>query len=273
MNDRTTMNAVHVYSQHEAASVLRARASEYRRMAATACNTTDLRALDDLAVRFMELAEERAAEERMAALGPVRPTPLPSLQALRMATEIVRKGYILPETMLHPVIKSSITKLAYELVAYGLVPAEPELTSATDRRRRSSRHILVVDDSADVLVAVRAFLLGEGYVVVSAADGDTALRLVASDPEIDVLITDFAMPGLSGVELISQAIQMRPDLKALMITAYPGADGLAELPSHIKVLTKPFRRAFLIAQVKALVSEASQELPEEARELVENRSV
>ena len=57
-----------------------------------------------------------------------------------------------------------------------------------------------------MLVAVRAFLLGEGYVVVSAADGDTALRLVAGDPEIDVLITDFAMPGLSGVELIAQAI-------------------------------------------------------------------
>jgi CheY-like chemotaxis protein len=273
MNDRGILNAAHIYSLHEPASVLRARASEYRRMAATACNTPDLRALDDLAVRFTELAEERGAEERMATLGAVRPTLLPSLQSLAMAAEIVRKGYILPETMLHPVIRSSITKLAYDLVAYGLVPAAPDLALATDRQRRSSQHVLVVDDSADVLVAVRAFLLGEGYVVVSAADGDTALRQVASDPEIDVLITDFAMPGLSGVELIAQAIQMRPDLKALMITAYPGADGLAELPSHIKVLTKPFRRAFLLAQVKALVSEASRALPEEAMELVENRSV
>ena len=273
MNHRVTVDAAHVYSQHEPASVLRAKASEYRRMAATACNTTDLRALDDLAVRLTELAEERAAEERMATLGPVEPTLLPSLQALRMATEIVRKGYVFPETILHPVIKSSIVQLAYRLSAYGLVPVEPELAAASDRRRRSSQHILVVDDSADVLVAVRAFLLGEGYEVVSAADGDTALRLVASDPEIDVLITDFAMPGLSGVELIAQGIQMRPDLKALLITAYPGADGLAELPSHIKVLTKPFRRAFLLAQVKALVSEAPPTLPDEAMELVENRSV
>jgi CheY-like chemotaxis protein len=273
MNDRMIMNAAHVYTRHEPASVLRARASEYRRMAAMACKTTDLRALDDLAVRFTELAEERAAEERMSTREPVRPNPLPSLRALTIATEIVRKGYIRPETILHPVIKSSITKLAYELVAYGLVPEEPESTAASERPRRSSQHVLVVDDSADVLVAVRAFLLGEGYVVVSAADGDTALRLVASDPEIVVLITDFAMPGLSGVELIAQAIQMRPDLKALMITAYPGADGLAELPSHIKVLTKPFRRAFLLAQVKALVSEASPALQDEAMELVENRSV
>ena len=273
MNDRITMDSAHVYSRHEPASVLHARASEYRRMAATAGNATDLRALDDLAVRFTELAEERAAEERMATRGAVEPTVLPSLQALKMATDIVRKGYILPETMLHPVIKSSIMQLAYRLSAYGLVPAEPELTAAADRQRRSSQHILVVDDSADVLVAVRAFLLGEGYVVVSAADGDTALRLVTSDPEIDVLITDFVMPGLSGVELITQAIQIRPDLKALMITAYPGADGLAELPSHIKVLTKPFRRAFLLAQVKALVSEAPPTLPDEAMELVENRSV
>ncbi len=47
--------------------------------------------LDDLAVRFTELAEERGAEERMAALGAVRPTLLPSLRSLAVAAEIVRK--------------------------------------------------------------------------------------------------------------------------------------------------------------------------------------
>ena len=126
----------------------------------------------------------------------------------------------------------------------------------------------MVDDSADVLVTVGAFLTGEGYVLVSAADGDTALGLIANDPKIDILITDYVMPGLSGVELITQALQMRPDLKVLLITGYPNADGLKELSSHIKVLTKPFRRATLIAQLKTLVSEV---LPDEVMVFAENR--
>ena len=69
----------------------------------------------------------------------------------------------------------------------------------------------------------------------------------------------------------TQRVQFNP--AGVIVTAYPGADGLAELPSHIKVLTKPFRRAFLLAQVKALVSEAPPVLPDEALELVENRAV
>ena len=59
------------------------------------------------------------------------------------------------------------------------------------------------------------------------------------------------------------------DLKALLITGFPSADGLAELPSHISVLAT-FRRAALIAQVKALIGRAHPLLPVEAMELVVN---
>ena len=191
-----------------------------------------------------------------------------------MATEAIGRGYALPETLMHPVVVSSIMALAYELMALGLVPAEPNLAvPPSNSQRNIGQHILVVDDTADVLVAVGAFLMGQGFVVVSAGDGDTALRLLMNDPQIGVLITDYVMPGLSGVELIAQAIQMRPDLKALLITGYPNADGLADLPANIKVLTKPFRRATLIAQVQTLLNEARPMLPDEAMELVENRQI
>jgi hypothetical protein len=73
--------------------------------------------------------------------------------------------------------------------------------------------------------------------------------------------------------LITQALKMHPGLKAVLITAYPGADGLAELPSHIKVLAKPFRRSVLINQVKNLVKEASPMSSGEAVNVVENRQV
>jgi DNA-binding NtrC family response regulator len=94
---------------------------------------------------------------------------------------------------------------------------------------RTDHSILLVDDNTDVLVATGAFLTKEGLSVQMSTNGDEALRLIANDPKIDVLITDFAMPGLSGIDLIAQATQMSPGLRALLITGYPNADGLAEL--------------------------------------------
>ncbi len=219
----------------EQASVLYTLGSEYKRMAATADTMANTRALDDLAKGFTALAKQREAH-----------------------------------TMLHPTVAGSIGCLAYQLMPYGLVPyglssTEPDLPAALPGKPpRVAQRVLVVDDTADVLVAVGAFLVGGGFVVLSASDGDTALRLIASDPQIGVLITDYAMPGLSGVALITQAMQMRPNLKALLITGYPNADGLAELPSHINVLAKPFRRVDLIAQVGNLVAEVPATRSDEA---------
>ena len=64
---------------------------------------------------------------------------------------------------------------------------------------------------------------------------------------------------------------MRPDLRVLLIHRLPDADGLKELSSHIKVLTKPFRRATLIAQLKTLVRESLLVVPDEVMVLAENR--
>jgi two-component system, cell cycle response regulator CpdR len=272
MNRRSMTNDTDVPARHESAGVLYARASEYRRMATTASTAVDARALGDLAVRFTELADEREFQERLVRGETESPSCLPPPHALKIALDAARRNYAYPETMLDPVVASSIRKLAFELMAYGLAPPEPEPAVAESSKPSSiAQHVLVVDDSADVLVALGAFLLSAGFVVVSAPDGDTALRLIASNPEIGILVTDFVMPGLSGVDLIMQALKMRPDLKAVLITAYPGADGLAELPSHIKVLAKPFRRSVLIAEVKNLVSGSSSMLSDEAMELVENR--
>lgn len=274
MNRRLMMNGTDVPARHEPASVLYARASEYRRMATTASTEVDARALGDLAVRFTALADEREFEERLTRRETEPPSCLPSPQALKIALDAARRNYAYPETMLNPVVASSIRKLAFDLMAYGLVPPEPAPMAAQPSKSSSvAPHVLVVDDSADVLVAIGAFLLSEGFVVVSAPDGDTALRLIASNPHIGILVTDFVMPGLSGVDLITQALKMRPALKAVLITAYPGADGLAELPSHIKVLAKPFRRSVLIDQVKNLVRESSPVVSDDAMEIAENRPV
>jgi CheY-like chemotaxis protein len=188
---------------------------------------------------------------------------MPSRAALQAATEAMARQYIMPETMTHPAVQALVRKLAYMIMAYGLVPSTPaeqpvkqDQPQAVERPGKQPRHyVLLVDDVTDVLVSVGAFLVNAGYAVQKASNGDQALQLIANDPRIDVLVTDFAMPGLNGVELIAQAVQMRPSLKALVITGYPNADGLAELPPNTAVLCKPFRRDTLIANVDVLVGE------------------
>jgi DNA-binding NtrC family response regulator len=176
--------------------------------------------------------------------------------------------------------------MAYGLVSTGQelntmqadLPATPEMAGkpgskeSTDATAHADHSILVVDDVTDVLVTVGAFLTREGFTVQRAANGDEALRLIASDPTIDVLVTDFAMPGLSGVELIAQAVQIRPNIKALVITGYPNADGLAELPPLTTILVKPFRRYTLIDRIQSLLGET--QLPrDQIAELTDTREL
>jgi hypothetical protein len=61
----------------------------------------------------------------MATLRPNWPAGLPSPEALQTATEALRRQYVLPATVLHPVVLRQALELGYLLSAYGLVPAEP----------------------------------------------------------------------------------------------------------------------------------------------------
>jgi CheY-like chemotaxis protein len=292
-----TAKTAHVPLSQHTIGELHARALELQRMALAASNTADMQALVALAGRFHALAERRenvapGATEALAPrptdvtwLGADRPVGLPSVEALQMAADAMSRHYVLPETMLHPAIQSATRSLAYTLMAYGLAGPKPEPAGAqsdmalrhsgaerSDRSRDTGHHILVVDDVSDVLVAVGAFLMKEAFVIRQATSGDEALRLIASDPRIGILITDFAMPGLNGVELIAQATQIRPNLKALVITGYPNADGLAELPPHTAILVKPFRRDTLIAGVRSLLGEMRPP-PDETAELIDSRDL
>ena len=75
----------------------------------------------------------------MAALRPNWPTGLPSPQALQAATDALRRQYVVPETVLHPVIVRQALDLAYLLTAYSMVPAEAVPGVAADTVKTSSR--------------------------------------------------------------------------------------------------------------------------------------
>jgi DNA-binding NtrC family response regulator len=121
----------------------------------------------------------------------------------------------------------------------------------TDSLGKTRESILVVDDAVDILMVVEAFLVNAGFTVQKAASGEEALRKIEADPRIQTLVTDFTMPGMSGADLITHAKQVRPHLKALVITGYANA----ELPSRTPILVKPFRGATLLAEIRSLLNQ------------------
>jgi CheY-like chemotaxis protein len=120
---------------------------------------------------------------------------------------------------------------------------------------------LLVDDHPDVLVTIGAFLEAAGFDVVRASSGDEALLHLVSGKTFALLVTDYAMPGLNGVDLAKQALERLPDLKVVIITGFPSDAGLFDRPASVALLAKPFRRAALIARLQTLFGSGQQALP------------
>jgi len=115
-----------------------------------------------------------------------------------------------------------------------------------------ARRALLVDDASEILITVGAFPVALGFEVVRASSGDLALPILAGETGIDLLVTDHAMPNMSGKELVFLARERFPRLRALVITGFPNAPDLGALPPGVALLAKPFRRAELAACVQRL---------------------
>ena len=83
--------------------------------------------------------------------------------------------------------------------------------------RRNGR-ILLVDDDSDLRRLMRAFLIAEGYEVFSSSNGARALEVFAGCEDIDLLLTDLEMPGMSGVELSQRLCAAKPGLSVLIVS-------------------------------------------------------
>jgi CheY-like chemotaxis protein len=118
----------------------------------------------------------------------------------------------------------------------------------------------VVEDDPDVRNLVLAQLEGLGYATLAAANGPEALTLLqAHKNHVDLLLTDVVMPGgMTGVELVRAAKELRPGLPAILTSGYASgtitlpADE-AEAPEYLPTLSKPYQQEELAqAVVQAL---------------------
>ncbi|HEY8616551.1 PAS domain-containing protein [Phenylobacterium sp.] len=128
--------------------------------------------------------------------------------------------------------------------------AAAEGAAASDRSAAPGAGLALLVDDEELVRASTAVMLSElGYQVSEAASGEAALRLMDEGLRPDVLVTDYLMPGMTGVDLIRALHERRPGLPALVVSGYAEVDALdPALPR----LTKPFRASELAAGLERL---------------------
>ena len=110
--------------------------------------------------------------------------------------------------------------------------------------------VLVVDDDKAVLKSTVRMLDCLGHATASAESGTEALRVLASNQEIDLVLADFAMPEMSGGELAKVICAMRPTLPVILITGYSDLDVLKEF-NDLRIILKPFTEDDLVNTISA----------------------
>ncbi|MBL8272077.1 PAS domain-containing protein [Steroidobacter sp.] len=131
-------------------------------------------------------------------------------------------------------------------------PSLPAEAPAADAKIDAVETILLVDDEALVRMGTSTMLADAGYNVIEAATPGEAIATFHDGLKIDLLITDFAMPEMNGVELAEVLRAQHPALPVLMITGFAS---LTEVQAGgLPRLAKPFRQTELIACVAEVLS-------------------
>ena len=132
------------------------------------------------------------------------------------------------------------------------------MSQAPDAENRPT--VLVVDDEEDLRDIMRRMLERRGFSTLIAGDPQEAIAVCRDHPsEIDILVTDLGLPGVSGGELSRSATELRPSMRVVYISGLPKeiavADGLIE-PAALLV-KKPFSTELLIEALRAVLSEGA----------------
>ncbi len=132
-------------------------------------------------------------------------------------------------------------------------------------------HILIVDDEEAQRLALKSFLGRREYKVFLAANGDEALKIVRNET-IDIVMTDFRMPGMSGLELLRAIKDVQPGIDVILMTAYGSVDDAVDImkAGAYDYLTKPVDLDELESLLKRV--KGKRLLEEENRQLREQLS-
>ncbi len=145
-------------------------------------------------------------------------------------------------------------------------PDAPEVADLLATKATQPLNILLVDDHEGVRATTAALLEDLGHKVTQAGEAAEILDRIKEDPHaFDLIVSDYAMPRISGAELVRQARQVRADMPAIIITGYADAQSIARRPDDVLVLAKPFTLEQMSGAVRAAVT-GKGELTEAAAE-------
>jgi CheY-like chemotaxis protein len=139
--------------------------------------------------------------------------------------------------------------------------AEPARTDIFAAPIRASQHhrkgaiILLVDDDNAVREVTSSILRELGYVVMEVGSGGAALDLLSRESIVDLVMLDFAMPGMNGVELARQMRSKFPTLPFLFMTGYVDNSALEEI-GDARIIKKPFVGDELATKVQAALNDS-----------------
>jgi signal transduction histidine kinase len=131
-----------------------------------------------------------------------------------------------------------------------LRPPRPAMKQAAAATRPC--RVLLVEDDAMVLASTAAMLEQLGHHVLLASSGARALDVIRLEPKVDLVITDHAMPGMTGMELATRIREFRPELPIILATGFAEL-ARGDLPGLLPRIDKPYRRDALASVIAAVV--------------------
>jgi len=124
-----------------------------------------------------------------------------------------------------------------------------------------AQNIMVVEDDRLNRALLSKVLRQEGYQVLEACDGDLALKILQAFP-CDLVITDFLMPILNGIEFVRQLRSLQPQIPVIFITGYLSAISDKKIIDEVaEILAKPFEPHVLRSSVHRLLDATPHSIP------------
>ena len=124
-----------------------------------------------------------------------------------------------------------------------------------------AQNIMVVEDDRLNRALLSKVLRQEGYQVLEACDGDLALKILQAFP-CDLVITDFLMPILNGIEFVKQLRSLQPQIPIIFITGYLSAISDKKIIDEVaEILAKPFEPHVLRSSVHRLLDATPHSIP------------
>jgi len=206
----------------------------------------------------------------------ISPEDLEKVMEPFFTTKEVGKGSGLGLPMVYGFAKQSNgafrldSRLAEGTTAELWLPRGPDKSAKDSRARPVSNtastgrelHVLLVDDHPEVRSTTAALLADMGHKVTEATNGAEALKALGNGAcTCDLLITDYAMPHLSGTDFLREARQLCPDVPSLIITGYAESETISDCPDGVEILLKPFTPSALeeaIGRISGLSLSASR---------------